>query len=192
MTLERTLVFIDAGYLSKLSKHFGGGKYLKLDIIKFAQYLSIKQNLWCAHIFYYTAPPFQDTTPTMKDAQMRAGYDKYMSKLKRNRDLTVREGRVQNIDGQFTQKGVDTLLTMDLAEEPSERGINTIILLACDTDFVPILNRIRERHKIKVILYYFMDRQRGSIFSMSNHILTACDVPALLTSEYFTRNLLCF
>lgn len=47
MALERTIVFIDAGYLSKISKYFGKGKYLKVDIVKFAKYLAIKESLWC-------------------------------------------------------------------------------------------------------------------------------------------------
>ncbi len=31
--MDKTLVFIDAGFLSKLSKHFGDGKYLIFDIV---------------------------------------------------------------------------------------------------------------------------------------------------------------
>ncbi|MFH1587895.1 MAG: NYN domain-containing protein [Candidatus Diapherotrites archaeon] len=189
MNLEKTLVFIDAGYLSKLSKHFGKGKYLKIDLIKFAKYLSIKQNLWCEHIFYYTAPPFQSSNPTEKESKLKSGYDSFISKLKDKKEISVREGRLQKIGKEFTQKGVDTLLTMDLAEEPRERKIQTIVLLACDTDFVPILNKLRNKHQIKVILYYFMDRKRKSAFSMSNHILTACDSKILLSEECFKRNL---
>jgi len=102
----------------------------------------------------------------------------------------VREGRLQKINNIFTQKGVDTLLTMDLSQEPLRKGINKIILLACDTDFVPILKEIREHNKMQVILYYFSDRQRNSIFSMSNHILTVCDEKILLTEEFFKCNLL--
>jgi len=32
--MENTLVFIDAGFLSKLSKHLGGGKYVKHNLFK--------------------------------------------------------------------------------------------------------------------------------------------------------------
>lgn len=78
---------------------------------------------------------------------------------------------------------------MDLIEETIGRKIKTIILLACDTDFVPVLNKIRSKDQIKVVLYYFTDRKRDSLFSMSNHILTACDMKTLLTDEYFKRNI---
>lgn len=187
--LENTLVFIDAGYLSKVLKHFGDGKYLRVDLVKFAKYISIKQNLWCSHVFYYTAPPYQSPKPTPSEKKFKTGYDSFVSKLDKHKEITIREGRLQKIGNDFTQKGVDTLLTMDLRDEPSDRDIKTIILLVCDTDFVPILNNIRKKHKIKVILYYYTDKKRKSIFSMSNHILTACDSKVLLTKEDFTKNL---
>jgi len=62
--------------------------------------------------------------------------------------------------------------------------VRTVILLACDTDFVPVLNRIREEG-INVILYYFSDFDRKSKFFMSNHILTACDKKLLLKKGDF-------
>ena len=83
MSLNKTLVFIDASYLSKISKYFGKGKYLKLDLIKFAHYLAIKQGLWCEHIYYYTAPPFQGNNPTADEIKRKAGYDSYIAKLKK-------------------------------------------------------------------------------------------------------------
>ena len=190
MSVERTVVFFDAGYLSKLSKYFGNGKYLKLDLVKFAKHLAEKQGLVCEHVFYYTAPPFQSEKPTMQESKFKAGYDSFMSKLKTDSNITIREGRLQKIGNNFTQKGVDTLLTMDLAQEPLKRKISTIVLLACDTDFVPILNHLRVENKIKVILYYFNDRKRKEQFSMSNHILTACDRCVCLEEKDFTQNLL--
>jgi len=190
MVSENTAVFLDAGYLSKLCKYFGAGKYLKLDLVKFASHLSKKQGLFCEHTFYYTAPPFQSEKPTEQESRFKAGYDSFMSKLKANSSITVREGRLQKIGNEFTQKGVDTLLTMDLVQEPIKRKIGTVILLACDTDFVPILNHLRTENKMKVVLYYFNDRKRNSQFSLSNHILTACDKCVCLEKRDFIENLL--
>lgn len=188
MAIEKTLVFIDAGYLSKISKFFGNGKHLKLNLVRFSLYLAEKQGLECAHIFYYTAPPFQGEPPTLLESQLRAGYDSFTEKLSQDSRITIREGRLQKIGSTFTQKGVDTLLTMDLCEETVSRKINTIILLAADTDFVPVLNHLRANKGIKVILYYFTDRVRGSLFSMSNHLLTACSTSRMLQIEDFLKN----
>lgn len=189
MTKEGTAVLIDAGYLKELSKYFGKGKYLKLDIIKFSKYISVKRGFWMKEIYFYTAPPFQGTPPTLNEAKLKAGYDKFISRLTKQPEVTLREGRVQKLDGEFTQKGVDTLLVMDLMELAHHQKYKSVILLACDTDFVPIIKKLYSENKMKIILYYYTDRIRHSKFSMSNEILNACKDKVLLTKEDFTRNL---
>ena len=164
MSIEQALVFIDAGYLSKISKYFGNGKHIKLDLVQFSFSLAQKQNLSCEHIFYYTAPPFQSNPSTSHENRLKAGYDSFIRKMKQNSLITIREGRLQKIGNNFTQKGVDTLLTIDLCQEPIERKIKTIILIAADTDFVPVLNQLRTKQHAQVILYYFTYRMRNSDF----------------------------
>jgi len=97
MTKENTYVFIDGAYLSLISKHFGKGKYLSFDINQFAITISKPQNLWCDGVFYYTAPPFQSSPPFEDEAKRKASYDKFVAKLKRVPNFTVREGRCQKI-----------------------------------------------------------------------------------------------
>jgi len=186
---EETFVFIDSQYLSIIAKHlFGRTPHYFINGLAYA--LAKEQGLWCKGVFYYTAPPYQDPVPTDDDARRRRNYDRFITNLKRIEGFTVREGRCQKIDGEFHEKGVDALMTMDLMETALKGKVKTIILIACDTDFVPVLNRIREEHGVKVILYYFTDKIRRSRFSMSNHILTACDKTVLLKKEHFEQNLM--
>ncbi|HIK02968.1 TPA: NYN domain-containing protein [archaeon] len=183
--MENTWVFLDAGYLNKIAKYFGGGQPIGYDINQFAITLAKANNLWCKGVFYYTAPPYQSSRPTPDEADRKRKYDRFISKLNKIPDFTVREGRCQKQDGgQYVQKGVDTLLVMDLLS-CKEKGIKTIVVLACDTDFVPVLNKLRKEHGIKIILAYFSDYKRRSEFSMSNHILTACDFKFLVQKEHF-------
>ncbi len=182
---EKALIFMDGGYLSKISKYFGKGKHLRFDLILFGKQLADRNGLSCEHIFYYTAPPFQGSPPTELEIKLKAGYDSFVSKIKQNERITIREGRLQKIGEKFTQKGVDTLLTMDLCREPLIRKTKSIILVAADTDFVPVLNQIRAEMGIRVILFYFTDHIRKSQFSMSNHLLTACDKKVLITEMDF-------
>ena len=185
MTSETdTIVFIDAGYLSLISKFLGKGKHIKFDIGKFSSHLASMQNLKLKKAFYYTAPPYQSPNPTKEETERKSSYDKFVGRLRKIPNFFVKEGRCQKIDGTFTQKGVDTLITMDLLETAFQKEIKTIILIACDTDFVPILNRVRA-DGIKVVLYYFNDFNRKSRFFMSNHIMTACDRKVLLKKEDF-------
>ena len=73
--MDDTIVFIDAGFLSKLSKHFGNGKYLVYNLVDFSRNLSKKQNLNCKKIFYYTAPPFLSQRPSPEEIKKKKYYD---------------------------------------------------------------------------------------------------------------------
>lgn len=66
-------------------------------------------------------------------------------------------------------------------ETLQEEDNKAIILLAYDTDFVPIIQKIRE--KTEVILYYYSNFDRKSKFFMSNILFTVCDRNILLTEE---------
>ena len=186
--LEETIVFIDGAYLSVITKHFGeSGKHLELDINQFAISLAREQQLWCREVYFYVSPPFQNEPPTSDQQERRRKYDRFVTKLGRIPGLTVREGRCQKTEDGYHQKGVDTWITMDLMAACYGKSIKTIVILACDTDFVPILKEVR-RNGIKVILYYYSDFVRDSRFSMSNHILTACDNYVLVTKALLLRS----
>ncbi len=184
--MDKTLVFIDGAYLSFISKYFGKGKPLKYKIEKFAIHLCKELDLFCEEIYYYTAPPYKSPVPTEIEKQRQKNYDRFISKLKLTKPkIIVREGRCQKINNKFQQKGVDTLMTMDLLKITEQGKTNSIIIITSDTDFVPIIKDIKERHNIKVILAYFTDRKRKSAFSLSNHLWNVCDKRFLLNKRHF-------
>ena len=187
--MEDTIIFIDAGFLSKLSKHFGNGEYLKFDIFEFSKILAKKQNLFFKHIYYYTAPPFQSSHPNENENKRKENYDRFVNKLSKNKTITIREGRVQRINDngstKYTQKGVDTLLTMDLMSVPIKHNpIKKIILIACDSDFVPVINNLNSIGIITILLTYF-DRKRNSNFSSSNELMQAVSRCVQITKQNF-------
>jgi len=106
------------------------------------------------------------------------------TKEKRVIKINIREGRCQKIDNTFQQKGVDTLLTIDLSRIPKMEGIFDVIVLTSDTDFVPVINDLFE-DKINVILAYFTDKKRKSGLSLSNHLWKACKDKIKIRKEYF-------
>ena len=182
-------VFLDAGYLSKISEHFAGeGNYLKYNICQFPHTLAKSEGLWCKQVFYYDAPPYLSSNPTLEERDRRRRHDNFVENiLKKKGKFIVREGRCQKgaepLD--FNQKGVDNWIDIDLMDLCHKTKIKTIIILICDTDFVPILNKIRTDWGVKVILAYFTDKKRNSKFSMSNHLLTACDDTILIEKKHF-------
>ncbi len=174
--MEKVIVMIDAGFLSKVSYKLGGGHYFKYDLLKFSKRLSGKQKLIFKHLFFYNAPPFQSSKPSDEENKRKEEYDSFVQRLNQNKDVTIREGRCQRlkIDGEYRykQKGVDTFLIMDLMDMPLENpGIKTVILIASDSDFVPVINRLKKLG-INVILYTYFERDRKSKFSTSNKLLS--------------------
>lgn len=187
--MDKTFVFLDAGFLSKLSKHFGKGKYLKYNITTFANYLAKKENLECQKIFYYTAPPFQSEKPSQDEISRRERYDKFIKKLSQNKDITIREGRCQRlrIDGKFIykQKAVDSLMIIDLMSLLTEYNkIKKIILVATDSDFVPAIKYLKRSDK-ETILYTHYTKKRNTGFSRSNELLKTADKYAEIKKEDF-------
>ena len=186
--LKETLVFIDSNFLSKLSKYFSKERYLIYDLISFSDNISRYQRLLCKQIFYYTAPPFQSSIPTKIEERKRDGYDRFINKLKK-REVIVREGRCQRLktNGKFEykQKGVDILLAMDLMSVPLKfLNIRIVILIASDSDFVPVIKNIEEQ-KVKTIPYTYYEHKRNANFSRSNHLIKSVHKYTLLSKEDF-------
>lgn len=184
-----TLVFIDANFLSKLSKHFGKGKYLIYDLFKFSCNLAKKQKLNCKQIFYYTAPPFQSGKPIQEEERKKEGYDRFVNKLQKN-GVIVREGRCQRLkldrEFVFKQKSVDILMAMDLMRVPLKfLKVKKIILIASDSDFVPVIKSLEEEG-VKATLYTYYEKKRDTNFSRSNYLIKSVHKYVLLKHEDFT------
>lgn len=187
--MEEVVVFIDGGFLSKVSKYLGNGKYFSYNIIQFAKNLATKQNLDCKKIFYYTAPPFQGNPSIKEEDKKRREYDKFVSKLKQNSLIKIEEGRVQKLKENnkflFKQKGVDTLLIMRLSFVPTDfPEIKKIILVSSDTDFCPVINELKSKN-IEIILCSYYEKKRNSKFSVSHHLIDCCKNIEYLTKQDF-------
>jgi uncharacterized LabA/DUF88 family protein len=173
--MEKSIVLIDAGFLSKLSMNFGKGIYLKYNLIEFSKKLAKKQNLVCEKIYYYTAPPFLGNNPSIEEKDRYKKYLKFKDSLLKNNHVIFREGRCQRliINGNlvFGQKGVDALVIIDLMSIPLEyKDIKKVILIANDSDFVPVVKKLKQMG-IEVILYTYYSKNRESSFSRSNELL---------------------
>jgi uncharacterized LabA/DUF88 family protein len=185
---SETLVFIDEAFLSKLSKYFGKGKYLKFDRISFAKNISLAEHTICKGIFLYIAPPFQSPVPTLEEENKRNGYDRFIDNL-RKKGVIIREGRCQRlkIDGNFEyrQKAVDVFLAMDLTNVPlAYPDVKKIILIASDSDFVPVIKNLEE-NSVKTILYTYYEKKRNSPFSRSNDLIKSVHKYVLMSKEDF-------
>ena len=188
--MKNTLVFIDGAFVSKLSKYFGSGKYLSFDLVDFAKLVSKKQNLFCKHLFYYTAPPFQSEPSTNEQIKRKRGYDNFVRAFGKNAEVTVRQGRCQKIinenrEVEYHQKGVDALMVSDMVSVPIKfPEIKKIILVTSDTDFCPIIKDIKNLGVTVVVCTYY-EKKRNSKFSVSHHLIDSCKEVYYLTKQDF-------
>src|SRR3989344_3918301 len=165
--MDKTLVLLDAGFLSKISRNFGKGKYLEYDIVSFASNIAKKQNLLCERVFYFTAPPFQSSRPTEEESRRYKNYERFIKRLSKHEIITIREGRCQRLKfGDsfiYKQKAVDSLVIIDLINVPIQYpNIRKIILVASDSDFVPVVELLDKRG-IKIILYTYYEKGRDAL-----------------------------
>jgi len=185
---NETIVFIDEAFLSKLSKYFGMGKYLKFDRVLFSENMAKKEKSLLRNIFLYIAPPFQCSNSSGDEKLRKDGHDRLVKKL-REKGVTVREGRCQRlkIDGNFkySQKAVDILLAIDLVLTPLRYPkIKKVILIACDSDFVPVVQSL-EDFGVKTVLWTYYEKKRDTNFSRSNDLIKSVYKYVLLSKEDF-------
>jgi len=198
--MEETIVFLDVGYLDKVAKAFGDGQRIKIGHVEFCQYLAKLQGLSCKKIFYYCAPPYQSERQTPEDNRRKAGYDNFVRTMRNKyKDyFIIREGRLEAHYNEiskgkyvpvYTQKGVDTWLTMDLLEEPAAEKVKTVILIMCDGDFVPVIQRIKDRG-IRPILYCYINLVIRPKLIVSKDLLNTVGSPNTFTLEkdHFEKN----
>lgn len=163
------ILFIDGQYLTHIERYFD----IKVEYPLLAQMIAKTRGVLLEQVYYYTAPPFMSSQPTHDERSRKAGYDRFISSL-RSRGIIVREGRCQRIGTTYTQKGVDTLLTIDLIRiQQKHVNARTALVLTADTDFVPAIHAATI-DGIDVVLVYARERARTSRLNLSNALLAAC------------------
>jgi len=185
----KVVVSIDNAYLIRLKKYFFKQKF-KYDLKDFVTKIALKNNLSVEKIFVYDAPPFQTENPTELENKKKKDYDNF-ALIFRKQGIILREGRTQRlkIDNKFIykQKGVDMLLGIDaISAKLDFPEIDGVVLLTGDSDFVPLIEKIK-RLKLSVFLWTYFDRIRRSPFSKNNHLINSVTKYYKLTKDDFSK-----
>lgn len=190
--MEDTLVFVDNGFFKLVKKELENKHKKKKKLLQTFRNICKKEDLNLKHLFFYYSPPYQSGKPSEKEKKLTRDYENLKKMIKNKKWATFREGRCQRlkINQEFTysQKGVDILLTIDLMRFTKKfPTINKIILIICDSDFVPAINQLKEEN-IEVILYTYFDRKRDSPFSRYNELLSSSSRWEKLDQNYFENS----
>lgn len=188
--MEDTLIFVDDGFFGLVKKHFQKENGKPKKYLQTFRNICKKENLNLKHLFIYTAPPHQSPKPTKTEDFLMSRYQNMTKMLRNKKWITLREGRCQKIineqgEEEFSQKGIDALIILDMYDfKENYPNIKKIILIASDSDFVPVIERMKQKG-IEVILYTYFDRKRHSKFSTSNQLLKVASRWVRLNEGYF-------
>ena len=81
---------------------------------------------------------------TNNDKKYRDSKEKFYNKLKLLPRFEVKFGELQLINGDFKQKGVDVLMSLDIVSKCFDKQIQHAIIIAGDSDFIPAIHKAKE------------------------------------------------
>jgi len=197
--LSRVMVFIDGHYLEKKIRDMkisdkldDGLKYQNISnfLVHLTQRGNIRPELERA--YYYNALPNLEDLDKIKDGQAREEIKQKMEDvIKKNKPkfdairlldmYDVRLGRlVYSDNGEPRQKGVDSLIAIDMLTKAFRKDCDEVVLLAGDSDFVEVVKAVKDAG-VKVAGAFFKD-------NISKELIESFDKQIVLDNYDFIKN----
>ena len=197
--LSRVMVFIDGHYLEKViddkkwtDKGSVGLIYQNIPnfLVSQTQRGSVKPELERA--YYYNALPNLKDLDNIKDQKERDNIEKKMKEIIQKNEprfdairlldmFDVRLGRlVYSKNGEPRQKGVDSLIAIDMLSKAFKKDYNEAVLVAGDSDFVEVVKAVKDAG-VKVAGAFFKE-------NTSKELIQSFDKQIVLDSYDFVKN----
>ena len=155
--MSRTCVFVDGGYFQKvLEKDFDRPRsdFARLGPVLSGRYEPLLRT------YYYNCRPYQSADATPRERELVKNADRFYHALGKVPNLEVRLGRLafrgfSREDGEpiFEQKRVDVQLSVDLLRLSFSGQIATAIVIAGDSDFIPVFEAAKDQ-AVRVVLFH--------------------------------------
>jgi len=152
----RIMVFIDSGYFTEhfVEKELGIPR-TEFDFGNFIKHIAGKNGfpeldtVRLVRTYYYDGLPDPKHGPKYNEQKKFHGYLNYVVP-----NLEVRTGRLNKISGEWEQKGVDTILALDMIEKAYTDQYDVAILIAGDLDHLPAVENVKRSGKEVYGVYY--------------------------------------
>ncbi|MCH7969012.1 MAG: NYN domain-containing protein [Thaumarchaeota archaeon] len=151
--LLRTMMFIDGGYFEHWIENICKIPKNKYHFSNFSEIISKNafsalRNPLLIRTYYYDGLP----DPKYPEYQKTK---KFHDELNRNFvNYEVKSITIDKVDGVFKQKGVDTILALDMLEKALSNQYDVAILVAGDRDHTPIAKAVKNSGKQVFGVYY--------------------------------------
>lgn len=178
MELKQAGIFIDGGYIDHMDRHGFTGKF---DFRKFIPFAASREGVLKAG-YYYTCMRHLSPNPSPYEKTLYAGQQKLVSHISKLPNMQVRLGKLQRHGNHFVQKRVDVLFALDLAKAAWKNEIDTAVLFAGDSDFIPAIEEA-EQCGVKTVLYYYQPSFNRDLLKS---VTESCEITPELYAQ-FTR-----
>lgn len=117
------------------------------------------------------------TLQTEADEKLYDHKDSFFNKLKLIPRFDVKYGKLQLIKGEFKQKGVDVLMSLDIVEKAITHQVPHMILVAGDADFIPAIRKAKEQGAIVHLFCAKNDVNRELLYEVDEvHSLSLTEI----------------
>lgn len=163
--MNRTALFIDAGYLNNVLKEIPN------QIIDYNKFSKLIGGVDLFRTYYYNSLPFVTNNPSKEDLLRIDQANFFYKTLKEIPNFEIRLGKLIKIyqggKESYQQKQVDSLITIDLLNLSFKNKITKAIIITGDSDFVPLVEIVK-KEGVQVHLFH------GS--SYSRELYEICDM----------------
>lgn len=187
--LSRVMIFIDGEYFEKRirEKKLTDGLDNDINYSTLANFLSLETKRrsmtpQLIRTYYYNASASLKELDYIEDeSEKEKAKIKIIELMKKQESkfdsisvldsFDVRKGRlVYTGNGQFRQKGVDTLIAIDMLSKAHHRHYDQAVLVAGDSDFVEVVKAVKETGVHVTGAYFCSGIQKDLIQSFDKHI----------------------
>ena len=138
--MDRIICLIDGGFIAQMSRNYDIEKE-EIDFLKLIQKMA--GNIPMLRTYYYDCAPYADNEPNDYQKVLQANFENFKKTLLQTPQLEVKLGRIQRIfeNGRpiYSQKGIDTLMAIDLVTFSTKKLITHAVLMTGDADLVPAI-----------------------------------------------------
>ncbi len=185
--MERAAVFIDIGYFGKVLKHCFGEPRINFEL--FSDLLCGEKERFRTYV--YDCAPYEGNPPTEEEQRRTANHERFVNSLTRLNRFEVRLGKTafNPHTGEFYQKRVDVLLTVDLMRMAWSRQIDTAILVTGDCDFVPAIESAKSAGVLVTLFYKDCEELNGRAITRSmDELLSSSDETEIIEDSMIAES----
>lgn len=189
----RIMVFIDSGYFTE---HFVenelGIPRTEFNFDGFIKNIAGKNGfpaldtVRLIRTYYYDGLPDPRYSPKYKEQKQFHGYLNYVVP-----NLEVRTGRLIKTSGMWQQKGVDTILALDMIDKAYTNQYDVAILIAGDLDHLPAVENVKSSGKEVYGVYYAGSFAQDLVNEFDlKHSLNKANLQSMKLTKPFYQNYL--